>query len=167
MRLNHINLCASDVPTLADKLVTHFGYRIIDSGRPPAAAGGGRGYFAAVAGNDGSDFVITQIDPVPDDGSAYPKGFHFGLIQDSREAVYTKHAELTAAGLNPGEISDGFQVWGATWTAFYCPLGDGLEIEVNYRTPSALLDTATPPAHTQSEDLLAGPGGVRKAVPAP
>ena len=49
--LNHINLCASDVTALADKLVTHYG----------------------------------------------------------------------------------FQVWGATWTAFYCPLGDGLDIEVNYR----------------------------------
>ncbi|GAA2698150.1 VOC family protein [Actinoplanes palleronii] len=139
MRLNHINLCASDVTALAGTLVTHFGYRIIDTGRAPAAFGGGS--FAAVAGSDGSEFVITQIDPVPDGGSAYPKGFHFGLIQQSREAVYTKHAELTAAGLNPGAISDGFQVWGATWTAFYCPLGDGLDLEVNYRTPSALLDT--------------------------
>ena len=141
MRLNHINLCASDVTALTDKLVTHFGYRIIDSGHAPAAVGGG--YFAAVTGNDGSEFVITQIDPVPDGGSAYPKGFHFGLIQDSREAVYAKHDELTAAGLHPGEISDGFQVWGATWTAFYCPLGDGLDIEVNYRTASVLLDIHT------------------------
>ena len=141
MRLNHINLCASDVTALAGQLVTHFGYRIIDAGHVPDAAGAYRGSFAAVAGTDGSEFVITQIDPAPDGGSAYPKGFHFGLIQDSREAVYTKHAELTAAGLSPGAISDGFQVWGATWTAFYCPLGDGLEIEVNYRTPSALLDT--------------------------
>lgn len=146
MRLNHINLCASDVTGLADKLVTHFGYRIIDSGPVPAAAGRGS-YFAAVVGADGSEFVITEIEPAPDGGSAYPTGFHFGLIQDSREAVYAKHAELTAAGLNPGKISDGFQVWEATWTAFYCPLGDGLEIEVNHRTPSAVLDTAAP-AHT-------------------
>ncbi|BCY08993.1 hypothetical protein L3i22_040810 [Actinoplanes sp. L3-i22] len=26
-------------------------------------------------------------------------------------------------------------------SGFYCPLGDGLDIEVNYRTASALLDT--------------------------
>ncbi|BCY09174.1 VOC family protein [Actinoplanes sp. L3-i22] len=136
MRLNHLNLCASDVTALTGTLVTHFGYRIIDSGQVPAAAGGGS--FAAVAGTDGSELVITQIDPVPHGRSAYPKGFHFGLIQDSREAVYAKHDELTAAGLHPGKISDGFQVWGATWTAFYCPLGDGLDIEVNYRTPGTL-----------------------------
>ncbi|TQS45095.1 VOC family protein [Cryptosporangium phraense] len=137
MRLNHINLCASDVTALTDKLVAHFGYRLIDSGR---SSFGPAGDFAAVVGKDGSEFVITQIDPVPEGGSAYPEGFHFGLIQDSRAAVYDKHAELVAAGLNPGDISDGFQVCGATWTAFYCPLGDGLEVEVNYRTPSALLD---------------------------
>ncbi len=81
-----------------------------------------------------------QASPEPDGQSAYPTGFHFGLIQDSREAVYAKHDELLGAGYRPGKINDGFEVWGATWTAFYCPLGDGLQIEVNYRTSSGLLD---------------------------
>ena len=72
---------------------------------------------------------------------AYPPGFHFGLIQDSVEAVHLKHAELTAAGLNPGRINGPFEAVGATWTAFYCPLGDGLEIEINHRTRSKILDT--------------------------
>ncbi|PRY04638.1 hypothetical protein [Kineococcus rhizosphaerae] len=53
-----------------------------------------------------------------------------------------KHTELLDAGYEPGKISSGFEVLGATWTAFYCPLGDGLEIEINHRTPSPLLDRA-------------------------
>jgi len=141
MRLNHINLCSSDVDTLTHTLVTHFDYRVVDSGAVPAPGSSVDRRFATVVGKDGSELVITQIDPDP---AAYPGGFHFGLMQDSREAVHAKHAELTAAGLNPGRISDRFEVWGATWTAFYCPLGDGLEIEINHRTTSELLDG--PPA---------------------
>ncbi|TIC80081.1 VOC family protein [Nocardioides sp. GY 10127] len=141
MRLNHVNLCSSDVPGLAEKLATHFGYRIADSGTYPAPDGSGDAHFAMVIGADGSELVITQI-AGDERGSAYPPGFHVGLLQDSREAVLAKHEELIAAGLNPGSISDGFEVWGATWTAFYCPLGDGLEIEVNYRTRSDFLDGA-------------------------
>ena len=148
MRLNHVNLCASDVPLLAGKLVDHFGYRLIDSGEFPRQDGSGESQaFAAVVGQDGSELVISQIDAIPGAGSAYPRGFHFGLIQDSRDAVLAKHAELAAAGFQPGDISDGFEVWGSTWTAFYCPLGDGLEIEINYRTPSPLLDEPAPEAN--------------------
>lgn len=123
-------------------LANHFGYRVVEAGKkspwddPTAPAE----HFACVVGPDGSELVITQIDAQADGRSAYPKGFHFGLFQDSREAVFAKHDELTAAGYAPGKIRDGFEVWGATWTAFYCPLGDGLEIEINYRTASKLLD---------------------------
>ncbi|GAA4672276.1 VOC family protein [Frondihabitans cladoniiphilus] len=140
MRLNHINLCASDVPAMADKLVTHFGYRVVDSGAYPLPDGSGNSHFSAIVGTDGSEFLITQIAAPTEGMSAYPNGFHFGLIQDTREAVLTKHDELTAAGLAPGKINDGFEVWGATWTAFYCDLGDGLEVEINYRTQSDRLD---------------------------
>lgn len=141
MHLNHINLCASDVLALASTLVDHFGYRLADSGVVPRPDGAADSRFALVIGADGSELVITQIAAPPADQSAYPQGFHFGLIQPSRDAVYAKHDELSAAGLTPGTINDGFEVWGATWTAFYCPLGDGLEIEINYRTTSDFLDT--------------------------
>lgn len=141
MHLNHINLCASNVPALASTLVNHFNYRLADSGAIPRPDDDEDSHFALVIGADGSELVITQITAPPADQSAYPQGFHFGLIQPSREAVYAKHDELTTAGLTPGKINDGFQVWGATWTAFYCPLGDGLEIEINYRTTSDFLDT--------------------------
>jgi hypothetical protein len=65
-------------------------------------------------------------------------------MQESAEAVHAKHAQLGAAGFDPGAISDGFEVFGAVWTAFYCRLGDGLEIEINHRTHSTILDGDRP-----------------------
>ena len=142
MKLNHVNLCASDVTTLAHTLETHFGYRTLEIGTVPDlpwATNPGSTY-AILVGEDVSDIVITQIDPVPEGESAYPPQFHFGLMQDTVEAVHAKHAELKQAGFTPGKLNEGFEVLGATWTAFYCPLGDGLEIEINYRTHSDLID---------------------------
>lgn len=140
MRLNHINLCASDVAALQAKLEQHFGYRTVDAGTVPDVPGlaSAGTEYAMLIGEDGSNIVISQID-VPDH-SAYPPQFHFGLIQDTREAVHAKHAELEAAGLAPGPISGPFEVLGAQWTAFSCPLGDGLEVEINHRTGSDTLD---------------------------
>ena len=142
MRLNHVNLCTSDVGGLAQTLETHFGYRTLDRGVVPDHPGvpNPGSAYALLIGEDGSDIVITQIEPAPEGRSAYPAQFHFGLMQDSAEAVLAKHAELLAAGFRPGRLNAGFQVLGATWTAFYCPLGDGLEIEINHRTRSELLD---------------------------
>jgi hypothetical protein len=145
MMLNHINLCSSNVPALTHTLDTHFGYRTVQAGTvldEPWATDPGS-HFAMLIGTDGSNLVITQIDPVPG-GTAYPTGFHFGIIQDSPDAVTSKHDELAAAGLNPGPIST-FDALGATWTAFTCPLGDGLEVEINHRSRSELLDAPTSP----------------------
>ncbi|MCS7483801.1 VOC family protein [Umezawaea endophytica] len=142
MRLDHINLCASDVPALTRTLTRHFGYTALREGTVadyPGAPNPGAA-FSFLLGQDGSHIVVTQITAAAEDVSSYPPQFHFGLMQDTVEAVHEKHAELTAAGHRPGPISSGFEVLGATWTAFYCPLGDGLEIEINHRTASALLD---------------------------
>lgn len=142
MQLNHVNLCSSDVPALTRTLETHFGYRTVDAGTVPdeAWAPNPGGHYAVLTGSDGSDIVITQIEAPAAGQSAYPAGFHFGLIQPTAQAVADKHAELAAAGYTPGPISDRFEALGATWIAFYCPLGDGLEIEINHRTHSDILD---------------------------
>lgn len=142
MRLDHLNLCASDVPALTRTLTQHFDHRVIQEGTVPDYPGATNpgSAFAFLLGSDGSYVVISEIEAPADGASAYPVGFHFGLMQDSAEAVRAKHAELAAAGYRPGVISDGFEVLGATWTAFMCPVGDGLEIEVNHRTASAILD---------------------------
>ena len=142
MRLDHLNLCSSDVGGLARLLGRHFGYRLLQAGHVPETPGTAHrgGEFAFLLGEDGSSIVITQIDAQPDGSSSYPPQFHLGLRQESSEAVHAKHAELLAAGLAPGKVSEGFEVLGAVWTAFYCPVGDGLEIEVNHRTCSTILD---------------------------
>ncbi|MFK4482422.1 MULTISPECIES: VOC family protein [unclassified Curtobacterium] len=142
MKLNHVNLCSSDVTTLANTLENHFGYRTLELGTVPDAewATNPGSTYAILVGDDVSDIVITQIDPVPEGESAYPSQFHFGIMQDTAQAVHAKHAELEQAGFTPGKLNPGFEVLGATWTAFYCPLGDGLEIEINHRTHSELLD---------------------------
>ena len=142
MHLNHLNLCSSDVSALTDTLEQHFGYQVVQAGRVPDLPGvpNAGTDFAFLLGQDESYIVISQIDPHPHDQSSYPPQFHFGLMQDSADAVHAKHAELTAAGYHPGEVSEGFEVFGAEWTAFYCTIGDGLEIEVNHRTHSTILD---------------------------
>ena len=142
VQLNHVNLCASDVPALAHTLETHFGYRTVDSGTVPDEpwADNPGSAYAILVGEDLSDIVITQIDPVPEGESAYPPQFHVGLMQDSADAVHAKHADLVRAGFEPSDVNEGFEVLGATWTAFYCALGDGLDVEVNHRTHSDLLD---------------------------
>ena len=47
---------------------------------------------------------------------------------------------VIVSGLASAEISDGFEVFAAVWTALYCPVGDGLEIEVCHRAHSTILD---------------------------
>jgi len=142
VNLNHVNLCSSDVPALTATLEQHFEYRIIQAGTVPdeAWATNPGSHFAMLTGGDGSNIVITEIRPTPDGRSAYPSGFHIGIMQPTAQAVIEKHEELTKAGYQPGPLSDGFEAVGATWTAFYCPVGDGLEIEVNHRTRSPVLD---------------------------
>ncbi|MFI5933845.1 hypothetical protein [Actinoplanes sp. NPDC051494] len=42
--------------------------------------------------------------------SAYPPQFHFGIMQDTAEAVHAKHAEREQAGFTPGKLNEGFEV---------------------------------------------------------
>ena len=56
--------------------------------------------------------------------------FHVGFTINSPEAVRAKHEELQQAGLAPGPITE-YQAMGAAWTAFYCAIGDGIDLEVN------------------------------------
>ena len=129
MRLNHVNLCAGDVPALADLFVRHFGFIVLQSGTMPEAAGTATAGspFAMLRDRHGFSLVITTIDA----GAVYPRSFHVGVALDAADDVRAKHAELSAAGLAPKPIS-AFEALGASWTAFYCPVGDGLEIEVNW-----------------------------------
>jgi catechol 2,3-dioxygenase-like lactoylglutathione lyase family enzyme len=133
MRLNHINLCSSDVPALASFFTEHFGYSVVQAGKVPdhiheANAGT---EFAMLDGADGSSLVLTQI--VPPGPSSYPTNFHFGIAMDSPEDVCAKNAELSDAGYCADDVKR-FEAVGADWTTFTCDLGDGLRVEVNHRS---------------------------------
>ena len=67
MRLNHINLCASDVEALADTLVQHFGYRTADSGNVPGASAADQRFAAVEARGVGRLSVRHRVDLGDDD----------------------------------------------------------------------------------------------------
>ncbi|OPB02758.1 VOC family protein [Pseudomonas syringae] len=144
MKLNHINLCSSDVTALSAFLNRFFDYEILQAGKAPAPAGSSKSEYeyAMLEGSDQSFIVITEIlSPIQ---PAYPTNFHFGIIMDTALKVHEKHLEMSEAGFHPEEISNGFEVLGVQWTAFYCPIGDGMKIEVNHRTgPAAFRGSVT------------------------
>jgi hypothetical protein len=130
LKLNHTNLCASHVCELTHILARHFDFEVVVSGKVPQAGGpiAAGSDFAMLRGSDGFSLVITEMA----EGSTrhYPTNFHLGFMVETPDEVHAKHRELTDAGCHPGPINT-FEAMGADWTAFYCPVGDGIELEVN------------------------------------
>ncbi len=84
--------------------------------------------FAILRGSDAFSLVLTE--PGPESPKIYPSDFHVGFTIETPEEVRTKHQELCDSGLEPEPINT-FSAMGKNWTAFYCPVGDGIRIEVN------------------------------------
>ncbi len=130
MLINHINLCSSDVPALADTLIRHFEFEVIQEGEiPKNVTYGAPGKFAMLRDKNEFYVVITHFELSA--GSAYPSGFHFAVMLDSPAEVKAKHEELRLRGFELDDVHE-FDATGATWTAFYFQAGDGLKIEVNH-----------------------------------
>lgn len=125
VKLNHANLFTSDVDALSGILIRHFAFK-------PEHAGEG---FAMLRGSDGFSLVLMTIGP--ESSRTYPSAdvfdqhisFHIGFIVDTPEHVHAKHEDLRENGCRPGPIKT-FDAIGKRWTAFYCPVGDGIDIEV-------------------------------------
>ncbi len=125
-KLNHLNLCTSDVPSLSKLFTQHFAFTTLQAADTSAM----------LQGSDGFSLVLTQIDPHAP--PTYPHSvlftrhisFHVGFMLAAPAHVHAKHQELQAAGWQPKPIQT-FKALGAAWTAFYCPAGDGIEVEVN------------------------------------
>jgi catechol 2,3-dioxygenase-like lactoylglutathione lyase family enzyme len=118
MKLNHANLCTSDVARAASFFQNHFGF---------APLGEPRTNFAVLRGSDG--FILNLMRP----GKAavsYPDGFHVGFFVATPAEVHAKHAELAEGGWNPGAVED-LTRGGFASTTFYCPLTDGALVEVS------------------------------------
>lgn len=123
MKLNHLNLCTSDVPGLAGFFADHFGFETVGML--------GREAFALLRGSDGFALNIMRIK----DGTSasYPDGFHVGFHIGSPAEVRARHAELTAAGLEVGEVQV-LMRGGIATTIFYLHAPGGLLVEVSTTT---------------------------------
>ena len=129
MNLNHAHLFTADVAATSGLLTRHFAFAVEQAG-----AG-----FAMLRGSDGFSLVLMAFGA--DGPRAFPSadtfgqriGTHIGFVVATAEAVRAKHVELDDGGCRPGAIKT-FEALGKSWTAFYCPLGDGVDIEVTAHT---------------------------------
>ena len=117
MQLKHLNLTTPDVSSLAAFFEQFFGFkRLLERGS---------GAFT-ILGND-EDFVLTLMKAKKHDPVSYPETFHVGFYLDNPAAVHTKHDELAAAGLSPGEIQGDRNMRG---THFYCTAPGNVLVEI-------------------------------------
>ena len=121
MKLNHLNLCTSDVSGLSDFFTRFFGFALV--------ATRGRDAFAILRGDDGFALNLMRSGrgAAPID---YPDGFHVGFLVDHADTVHAKHRELQHAGLVPGELQRLIR-GGAPTTIFYCEAPGGVLVEVS------------------------------------
>ena len=125
MKLNHAHLFTGDVAATGSLLTRHFAFAVEQAGEG----------FAMLRGSDGFSLVLMAFGP--EGPRTYPGAdafglriaTHIGFVVDTADAVRAKHAELRDGGCRPGPINS-FEALGQSWTAFYCPIGDGLDLEV-------------------------------------
>jgi lactoylglutathione lyase len=90
MKLNHLNLAVSDVSEARGFFQKYFGFQCIhESGRNIIAVLRGEGGFVLNLGNFDT---ATEV--------KYPRAFHVGFIQDSRERVNEINQLLTDGGFD-------------------------------------------------------------------
>ena len=117
MQFKHANLATPDVSATAEFFQRFFGFEIVDR----------RGEGLAVM-RDQDNFVLTLMKRKKGDPDRYPQMFHIGFYVESPELVNSKHAELAAAELSPGEV-EVTNRQGAV-TTFYCTCPGGIMVEV-------------------------------------
>ncbi|CAG7649102.1 hypothetical protein PAESOLCIP111_05801 [Paenibacillus solanacearum] len=117
MRLNHLNLCVSNIIEARDFFRDIFDFRLVEQ----------KGEAIAVM-NDGHGFTLVLSGPRTngDAVAAYPQDFHVGFYVDTREEVDRFCDRLVAADVavdhRPREIRGGY-------TLYFTALG-GIMFEV-------------------------------------
>ena len=119
MRLQHLNLATTDVAALAAFFQRFFGFA------PYAARG-----EALVVLRNSEDFILTLMRGKTGEPADYPANFHIGFYYDEASEVEAKHAELSAADLNPSKIAFMDRGGGARVPHFYCVAPGNVLIEV-------------------------------------
>ncbi|MGC4107493.1 MAG: VOC family protein [Thermomicrobiales bacterium] len=112
LSINHLNLSVRDIPGTREFLRTWFGFTATME----------RDALSIL--EDAQGFVLTLMPLKDDDPSSYPGSFHVGFYVPV-ETVEALHAAMTAAGLDPGEISRLHR-----GTMFYVTDPSGILIEV-------------------------------------
>ena len=119
MRLQHLNLATSDVTALAAFFERFFGFA------PYASRG-----EALVVLRNKEDFILTVMRGKTGEPADYPTNFHIGFYYDEGEQGEAKHAELKAAGVNPGRIASMDRGGGARVPHFYVTAPGHVLVEV-------------------------------------
>ena len=118
MRMNHINLAASDVPASRAFLETYFGLRCRAAPGPETI----------VVLTDDDDCLVTLSNFKKTDDVVYPGGFHIGFMQSSRAAVDAMHARLSGDGITVGPCKKFHGAW-----TFYVKAPGGFTVEVGHQ----------------------------------
>lgn len=118
MRMNHINLAVSDVQASRAFFETYFGLRCV--------AENGRDKLVVLV--DEAQCVITLSNFGGADDVAYPKSFHLGFFQPSRERVDEIFERLEADGFTPKTRREFHGAW-----TFYLKAPGGFTVEVGHQ----------------------------------
>jgi len=116
MHLNHLDLSVPDVHAAAAFFAAGFGFTLLEER--------GNGGMAIMAGDGPFTLVLTRCaEPV------YPKTFHIGFLQASKQALMQAYEYLLAANIEVPKAPE--EMRGAL--LFYCRVPGGVLVEVAYR----------------------------------
>jgi catechol 2,3-dioxygenase-like lactoylglutathione lyase family enzyme len=117
MKLNHLDLQVSDVPTHVQFFEEFFGLELQSNRNSPAIA----------ILSDGHGFVLVlQRKSHPNE--CYPEGFHCGFLVDDPAVVHAAHKRLREAGREVSDVQRDNR-----GTRVYCRAPDGFLVEVSCR----------------------------------
>lgn len=118
MKLNHANLAVADVGATVAFFERFLGFSLL-ANRKDA--------FAVL--DDGHGFTFNLMVAAKGETISYSRNFHIGFFVADEAAVRSKHAELLAGGVEPGEVQ--FYKRGPTGSVgFYCMTPGAFLIEV-------------------------------------
>ena len=122
MKLNHINLAVADVAASRDFLTTYFGMKTVME-LP-------RNTMAILRDDGEMVLILSHFDKQATEVTYHPD-FHIGFYVESREAVDTSYAGLTANGIEGDKPRPRQGRY-----SFYVPAPGGFVVEVAFLTPS-------------------------------
>jgi catechol 2,3-dioxygenase-like lactoylglutathione lyase family enzyme len=120
LKLNHINLSVSDVPSLSDFFERCLNFKVTERR--------GNNKFAVLEGEDG--FVLILMHGKDVTTASYPAMFHVGFIVKDEATVRAIHQRMIAAGYE-APTPERIQRGGDPTFGFYHPAPGGVLVEVS------------------------------------